>query len=135
MGKHGYTLTMKLSEQCGTRTCLEAMTMFGWTRGVLICCFIVSLLLLRHIDLFYFSLGLEYISRYSSLSLRHVRNNFPRVLLRDRVKTACSSDHSDGTSVLSKHARDVPKLEFQLGPALLKPLIETSGLNRNLFTL
>ena len=66
MGKLGCTLMMKLSVQCGTRTCLEAMTMFGWARGVLICCFIVALLLLRHIDLFYFSLDLEDISRYSS---------------------------------------------------------------------
>ena len=38
------------------------MTMSGWTTGVLICCFIVALLLLRHDDLFNFSLALEDIS-------------------------------------------------------------------------
>jgi hypothetical protein len=48
MGKLGYTLMMKLSAQCGTKTCLEAKTMSEWTRGVLICCFIVELALLRH---------------------------------------------------------------------------------------
>jgi hypothetical protein len=40
--------------------------MRGWTSGVLICCFIVALILLRHDELCNYSLDLEDISRYSS---------------------------------------------------------------------
>ncbi|KAH9988411.1 hypothetical protein BJV77DRAFT_739912 [Russula vinacea] len=39
--------------RCDTRTCLEAMAMSRSVTGVLICCFIVALPLLRHCDLQY----------------------------------------------------------------------------------
>jgi hypothetical protein len=47
----GCTLTIKLWAQCDTMTCLGVIKMSGWTTGVLICCFIAALLLLRHDDL------------------------------------------------------------------------------------
>ena len=60
--KVGCTLAMKLLPRCGTRTCLGATTMRGWTTGVLICWFIVApLLLLNHNDLFEKILDLEYL--------------------------------------------------------------------------
>ena len=46
-----------VTECSHTRTCLGAMTMTGWTAGVLICCYIVALplLLFRHDDYLSFS--------------------------------------------------------------------------------